>query len=324
MSARRFLGLLAGALLCIAGAMYLAAKRYLPPDPSGLAFVPELERLAANIDSVSLRKGSATAAVHLRRSAGQWVVEERDRYPASAAKLRKLILALSDARVVEEKTSNAAHYAILGVNDPQEPGSEGTEVVVKAAADTVSVVIGKTTGEKSYVRKTGESKSFLVSPAISVETTPAAWLDSRIMDLAESAIARVQISPATGQAYAIRRIKPDDANFAIESPPSGRKPLSDASMIGPSPTTFGGLDATDVAPAATVDFTHPATAVVTMKQGASYTLLGTVAGERHWLQIASSPDAAQAAKTAGRAYEIPSYRFDAIFKPLEKLLLPKP
>jgi hypothetical protein len=164
----------------------------------------------------------------------------------------------------------------------------------------------------------------LVSPAISVDASPAARIDNRIIDLAEAAIVRVQVAPAEGTAYAIRRSKPDNTNFEIESLPPGRKPLSDASMIGPSPTTFGGLDATDVAQAATVDFTHPSTAVVTVKSGASYTVLGAVAGERHWLQIASSPDAALNVKTAGRAYEVPGYRFDAIFRPLEKLLLPKP
>ena len=36
----------------------------------------------------------------------------------------------------------------------------------------------------------------------------------------------------------------------------------------------------------------------------------------------ASKDAALNAKAAGRAFEIASYRFDAIFRPLEQLLVP--
>ena len=47
-------------------------------------------------------------------------------------------------------------------------------------------------------------------------------------------------------------------------------------------------------------------------------------GEKRWIQVAAPKDASLSAKTAGRAFEIASYRYDQIFKPLEQLLVPKP
>ena len=47
-------------------------------------------------------------------------------------------------------------------------------------------------------------------------------------------------------------------------------------------------------------------------------------GDKHWIQLQASKDAALNAKTAGRAFEMAGYRYDAIFRPLEQLLVPKP
>ena len=54
------------------------------------------------------------------------------------------------------------------------------------------------------------------------------------------------------------------------------------------------------------------------------TLTGAAVGEKRWIQVAAPKDAALSAKTNGRAFEIASYRYDQIFKPLEQLLVPKP
>jgi hypothetical protein len=47
-------------------------------------------------------------------------------------------------------------------------------------------------------------------------------------------------------------------------------------------------------------------------------------GEKRWIQVAAPKSAVLSAKANGRAFEIASYRYDQIFKPLEQLLVPKP
>ena len=46
--------------------------------------------------------------------------------------------------------------------------------------------------------------------------------------------------------------------------------------------------------------------------------------DKHWIEIRSGADPKLAARAAERAFEIPSYRYDALFRPLEQLLVSKP
>ena len=62
-------------------------------------------------------KAGDARVVELKRRASSWTVSERDNYPADEAKLRKLLIAIADAKLDEEKTSNPESYATLGVED---------------------------------------------------------------------------------------------------------------------------------------------------------------------------------------------------------------
>ena len=102
----------------------------------------------------------------------------------------------------------------------------------------------------------------------------------------------------------------------------GRKP-ADAASLAPSPTAYSGLTADDVTPAGGIDFSKATVATVTLSDGNAITMTGAAVGDKHWLQLQASKDPALNAKAAGRAFEIAGYRFDAIFRPLEQLLVPK-
>lgn len=126
MTHRHFTALLIGALAVIAGALYLNSNRNPPPlDARGLPLLPTLAAELDSVTTLSVRKGGAAPGVTLHKVAGQWAVAERGDYPADVAKLRKLLLALGDARIVERKTSTPANFAIIGVEDPAQPGATG-------------------------------------------------------------------------------------------------------------------------------------------------------------------------------------------------------
>ncbi len=108
----------------------------------------------------------------------------------------------------------------------------------------------------------------------------------------------------------------------LEGVPAGRKPV-DAAALAPSPTTYSAITAEDVAAASDIDFSKPTVASVTLSDGSVVTLTGALSGGKRWVQIKSSKDAAFNAKATGRAFELSGYRYDAIFRPLEQLLVPK-
>lgn len=322
MSRQRFVLLLIAALVAIAGASYLTGKRNQSPTSEGGALFPSLAAEMNSVTSVEVRKGSATASLTVHKVGDQWTVAERHDYPADIAKLRKALTALRDAKIVEEKTSDPARYSIIGVDDPSKPGATGVEITVTGAAQ-YAVIVGKSVGEGSFVRRPADKQSYSVEPAISVEPEPRYWIDSRLLDVPAAQIQRIDFKPVSGAPFSIHRLNATDNTFALDGAPAGRKPL-DGHALAPSPTTLTNLTAEDVGPAADVDFGQSAQAVFTLTDGNVLTLTGAVAGDKHWLLVKSTKDAALTTKTDGRAFEIASYRYDSIFKPVDQLLEAKP
>jgi hypothetical protein len=322
MNRRRLIVLCAAALLAISGALYLSTQRNLPRDPNGAALLPWLTGEMNTVTTLELRKGGPAAVVTLHKQAEQWTVLERGDYPADVSKLRKLLLALADARIIEEKTSNPASFPIIGVEDPSLTGATGVEVDIVAANGKHAVIVGKPAGQGSFVRRGGENTSYSVEPAISIDSEPRFWIDSKLLDVALAKIQSIEIRPAAGPGYTLHRTAPGDGNFALEGVPANRKAV-DPAALAPSPATFGGVTAEDVAAAAGVDFSKPSIAQLSLSGGGGLTLTGTASADKHWIAVKASNDAALNAKTAGRAFEISAYRYDAIFRPLEQLLVPK-
>ncbi len=323
MSRRRFVLLLAAALLAISAAFYLSTQRNAAPPAAGAALLPSLAGEMNSVTAVTIRKGGAASSLTIHKTGAEWTVAERNDYPADVAKLRKILTSLSDAKILEEKTSDPTRYTVIGVENPSQPGATGTEVTVLAGNAKLALIVGKSVGEGSFVRRAGESPSYSVEPAISAEPEPRFWIDSRLLDVPAAQIQRIDYKPAAGAPFTLHRLNATDTTFGLDGVPAGRKPL-DAHALAPSPTMLTNLTAEDVSPAADIDFTHPTQAVVTLTDGTVLTLTGTVAGDKHWLELQSSKDSALTAKTQGRAFEVASYRYDALFKPVDQLLEPKP
>jgi hypothetical protein len=320
MSRQRFIALMVAALVAICGALYLSTQRNLPRDPHGLPLFPSLAGEMNTVNSLSVRKGGAKPTVTVHKQGEQWTVAERAEYPADVPKLRKLLLALSDARIREEKTSNPENYGIIGVEDPAQPGATGAQIELIAQDGKHDVIVGKSAGEGSFVRRAGEKTSYIVEPGISVEAEPRYWIDTHLLDIAADKIQSVDTKPATGAAYSVHRVAD---KFVLEGVPNGRQ-AADPQTLAPSPTMLGNLAADDVAAAGDIDFSKPSKTVVTLADGGVITLTGAVIGDKRWIQVAAPKDASLSAKTNGRAFEIATYRYDGIFKPLEQLLVPKP
>jgi hypothetical protein len=267
-------------------------------------------------------------------------VAERADYPADVAKLRKLLLALGDAKLREEKTSDPANYSIIGVEDPTKAGASGMQVELVAKDGKHDVIVGKAVEQGNFVRRAGEKTSYVVEPGISIEAEPRFWIDTRLLDIPADKIQSIEFKPETGPGYTLHRVteappKPADAKgsapepaapavskFVLEGVPSGRE-AAVSQALAPSPTILSNLSGDDVAPTGNVDFSKPSIVTVTLADGSVMTFTGTAVGEKRWIQVAAPKDAALNAKMNGRAFEIAAYRYDAIFRPLEQLLVPK-
>lgn len=322
MTRRSLTALLIGALAVIAGALYLNSNRNMPSDSHGMPLFPALAGELDAVTSISVRKGAAAPAVTLHKVAAQWTVAERGDYPADVAKVRKLLLALGDAKIVEEKTSSPENYPIIGVEDPAQPGASGAQITLTAGGAQISVIVGKPSGPGYFARRGGESRSYLVEPPLSLDAEPRFWIDSRLIDVPTKSIQRIEIKPAAGAGYVIQRLKPAEDGFGLDRTPPGRKAL-DAHALAPSASMLRALDAEDVTAASAMDFSGATRAVITLAGGDTITLEGLAVGDKHWIRVQAEKDAALAAKAKDRAFEVAGYRYDAIFRPLDQLLVAK-
>jgi Domain of unknown function (DUF4340) len=367
MSRQRFVALMVAALVAISGALYFSTQRNPARDVHGLPLLPSLASELNSITSLSVLKGSATPSVTVHKQGEQWTVAERADYPADVPKLRKLLLALSDAKVREEKTSDPANYSIIGVEDPVKPGATGAQIEVIAKDGKQDLIVGKPVDQGNFVRRAGEKTSYIVEPGISFEAEPRYWIDTRVLDIPADKIQSIQVKPETGPAYSVHRVVseptanpgdskgsapnaaatapaaaaaraapaasaaptapaptlPAESKFVLEGVPSGRQAAA-SETLAPLPTTLSSLTDDDVAPAGDVDFSKPSVATITLSDGSVITLTGAAVGDKRWVQVAAPKDASLSAKAHGRAFEIATYRYDAIFRPLEQLLVPKP
>jgi hypothetical protein len=324
MSRGRFTALLIAALIVLAAALYLGSRRNSSePSAEGTLFLPQLASTLGTVSEIDLQKGTPTAAVTLHRAGDQWTVAQRADYPADAAKVHKLLLSVADAKIVEEKTSNPANFAIIGVEDPAKPGAAGTQITLTTKDGRHSVIVGKPTGEGNFARRGGEDRSFTVEPGITADVEPKAWIDSRLLDVPVAQIQSVEEKFASGPGYTVHRLKPGEDGFALDGAlPTGRK-LLDAKGLAPSAGALSGLTADDVAAASSIDFSKSSQATFTLADGNVITVTGTAADDKRWIEVQSAKDAALNAKAQNRAFEVANYRFDAIFRPLEQLLVPK-
>jgi hypothetical protein len=349
MSRQRLIALMIAALVAISGALYLSTQRNLPRDVHGTALWPALAGELDTVTSLSILKGGSTPSVTLQKQGQEWTVAERANYPADVSKLRTLLLALSDTRIREEKTSNPASYSIIGVEDATKPGATGAQIDLTAKDGKHSVIVGKSVAGGNFVRRAGESTSYVVEPGITFEAEPRYWIDTRLLDVASDKIQSIEFKPATGPAYSVRRVvepsakapdtkaadaktadtpaptppAPPASKFVLEGVPSGRL-AADQQTLAPAPNFLSNLADEDVSKAGDIDFSKPMVVTVTLTDGSVITLTGVAVGDKRWIQVAAPKDAALSAKANGRAFEIAAYRYDGIFKPLEQLLVPKP
>jgi len=347
MTRQRLITLSIAALLALGAALMLTSHRNAAPDLHGTLLLPSLATELDTVTSVSVFKGSPTPMVTVHKQNDQWTVAERANYPADVSKVRKLLLSLSDAKIREEKTSNPESYPVIGVEDALKPGATGSQLELLAKSGKLDVIVGKPAGQGNFVRRAAEKTSYVAEPSITFEAEPRFWIDTRLLDLANDKIQSIEFKPASGPGYTLRRVAeppaagssaatapsstspppppppPPVSKFVLEGVPNGRQ-ANDAGSIAPLPSTFSSLTDEDVSAAGDIDFAKPSILALTLTDSSVITLTGTVVDDKRWIQVAAPKDALLTAKANGRAFEIASYRYDQIFRPLEQLLVPKP
>jgi len=330
MTPRRIAVLAAAGVAVIALALWVSARRASEGEPSADSEPLALPGLRAALNSVSevrIVKGDGTRTT-LKKGATDWSVAERG-FPADSSLVRKFLIDLSDLQVVEQKTSDPASYAELGVDDVSSPKSGGTLVELIEPASTVRLIIGKPSGARSsFVRLASAKQSLLVTPQLIPEADPRRWLQTSVIDLPESRVKEVLVHPATGPSYTVTRASAQQANFTVPQVPKGRE-LMDPGAADPVASALAGLTLEDVRKApATKPAPAPEHATFHTFDGLTLDVTGSKDGDRRFLALHAVADAKATQAEAeridsrwdGREVEVLGYKYDTFFRPLDQLL----
>jgi len=335
MNARRVVMLLVAAAVVIGAAVWMSSNRNSAGhSAAGEPVLPGLKAALNDVTEIRVARGDSTH-VTLRKRPTDWVVAERE-FPADSGKVRKLLLDLGSLQVVEEKTRDPASYSRIGVEDVNSPKAAGTRVEAVTAKKVYALIVGKPAGSKSaYVRAVGAPVSLQASPQLAPEADPKRWLDHAVVDIGEDRIKDVAVTPVSGAAYVVTREKKEQTDFTVPNLPKGRE-LSSAGAANPVAGDLASFVLDDVrrAPA---DGAAAAAGHATFHtfDGLELQVDGYKEGDRHYVALTPRSTAKESAAEAqtldarvkGWQLEIPGYKWDALFRPLEDLLKkpePKP
>lgn len=326
---RRTVVLLAVAVAVIAVAMVLASQRNRGHETlAGQTVLPGLRDVLNDVTELRIARGDGTH-VTVRKRESDWVVVERD-FPADPGKVRKLLLDLASLSVVEEKTSDPASYARIGVEDVTSATSGGTRIEAVTPKKTFGLIAGDPSGTKNgYVRETGAKTSYLATPQIRTEADPKRWLDRTIVDISHDRVKEIALKPAKGRAYTVSREKKEQTDFTVSDIPKGME-LTSASAPNSLASELMSLTLDDVRKAPADKAAKPeASTTFRTFDGLELQFDGLKDGDRHYIAVSARSTAKDSeaeaqkldARLKGWQFEIPGYKYDLLFRPQEELLV---
>ncbi len=296
MTRQRFVVLLVLALLVVAGAVWLSQQRELRRDDgAGTRVLPDLAKALNDVSEVRLVKAGEQSAVTLKRADANWLVAERAGYPADRSKVGKLLIDLSELKVVEQKTANPANYAVLGVEDLKAPGATGVRVDLAGLPQPAGLIVGKSAGSRSsYARLAQSEQSLAIAPALTLDTEPRNWLDRALLDIPAARVQEVRITDESARSYVVRRESHEQTDFTVSGLPKGRK-LIGPTAANPVATALAGFTFDDVRSTASPPASSKGTvrAEFRLFDGTIIDITGMKEGDHRWIQLRTRYDEAQ-------------------------------
>lgn len=371
------------AVLAVAAGLWLAGRQTSTPTHQSKVLYPDLKNELDAVTDVRIIKAGGAPVVELKRAEGGWTVADRNNFPADEAKLRRLISDLSEARVLEEKTSNPENYKTLGVEDISNKEAGGTQIEIDGPKQPLKLIVGKQAAGASshFVRRAGEPQSWLINKSIDASGAADQWLRKNVIDVSADRVQSAEVKVGNAKPYTAQKKTRADAEFTVDGLPKG-KALSSPSAASSFASALSALTLSDVREASTMTDKPSAEATIKTFDGLVAQATGWQKDDKHYIALKTSYDptlaekfkvatadtkkdaaaadkgaadkkdaaanggegsppaaekpAAAPAKPAapnvaeevnkanaqlnGWVYEIPQYKYDSIFKPLDELI----
>ncbi|WP_417550590.1 DUF4340 domain-containing protein [Methylophaga sp.] len=168
---------------------------------------PELFEQLDDVDKITF-KGEQDEFT-LQYDGKNWVISDYHNYLADKELVRRMLVDMADARILEQKTEDPELYPVLGVEGSEVEGGASFEIELFNDEQVIAGLIlgqardlsSESAGPQQYfVRRVGEQRSYLAEGYFQLSPMMLNWIDGQIMDIARERIARVDIIQPTGEA----------------------------------------------------------------------------------------------------------------------------
>jgi hypothetical protein len=342
---RRNLSVLAGIavfMVVLAVLALIHQSQEIAPHYQPQSFLPGVASQAREIAHIHIAAKSGALDVQFKPEKG-WVVTSHDDYPASFDRVHETIVGLAGLETIEPKTARADWLHYLDLDAP--PKGDGIAITFEdgQGRTIASIITGKNVdiGDPSgatglFVRKADSDQSWLVRSVFQPKPDVNQWLDKQVLDVDMGRIEEVDVNPADGPSYEVRRDKPNVADLTLVDLPKGRQ----IAYPGAADGVAGGITGftfDDVQPARNFDFSdgaHVSRVVTHTFDGLTITVNTIQKGQDYWATIsaegaAGKPQAQKQARAidsraSGWAYKVAPYKGRQFTTTLESLLKPLP
>tara|TARA_B100001996_G_scaffold83452_1_gene61549 strand:+ start:60 stop:1088 length:1029 start_codon:yes stop_codon:yes gene_type:complete len=243
LSPKSFTVLLILTIASVFAALMMVAIDYKggPTKSVGEFVLPNLYGKVNNVEKLVIKH--AKGKITLISNEGIWTVEEKSNYSARTAKIKRTILGLAQLKFSEPKTQLKENYSKLELLDPTNKLSKSKRIYLfdKNGKTIGDIIVGKrrpsltgTPGGALYVRRPGESQTWLAEGDVDISKNTANWLERKIINLSFKRLKKVFIQHEDGETLEIYKNTLKDSQFLIKNIPSNKKIASET-----EPSTFG-------------------------------------------------------------------------------------
>ena len=204
MKPRTLLALVVVGVIAVVGGWYFGAAEK-PGEQqtfnAGRLMFPDLAPRLQDAARIEITHQDKTMT--LARNGDAWGLADRGGYPVQASKLRGMLTALTELRLVEPRTTDPAEFSRLGLEDPngKTATSDLLRVLDASGKPIVAVIVGhrrvRTQGnvpEQVYVRRPDDNQTWLAEGSLQADADPQQWLDRDIMNIDHARIATVSVT----------------------------------------------------------------------------------------------------------------------------------
>jgi hypothetical protein len=363
MNQKKTILLAAVTVLVLAAGVFLSLHRAgKQADLGGTEIFADLEKSLAQVTEIRLSKGDGSRAT-LRKAENGWQVRERDfpADAARVRELALGLANLRVVERKTSEPANYAKLGVEDTDSPTATGTRVE--VVGGKTTWALIVGKSANSRALYVRKPGEAQALLASPFVAVDPDQKRWIDRLIADVPGASVHEIAVKTGKGPSYLLRRPARGAADLVLTPVPKGRHPASSMSLGSQAEAlgSFSFEDVRKLpepAPAVTDTATYRLfdgqvlelrgrregeKAFVTVAarrdpalaaQFATPAPSATESAAKGESPVAAAPTPAEPAaadrtverletRAKGMEFEIPLYKYEAIFRPHEELLEPK-